>query len=106
MTETAVTDMSYTDHIHLAEALTVYAQKRNWCYSPSGRLDSRDAYILTVHAKGIAEDSGLDPDGVNERALISALLKRGWEQFIGPDYDRGGSEFRYRPPGCGSADIN
>ena len=37
---------------------------------------------------------------IREDKLTEALLDRNWSRFTGPDYDRGGTEYRYRPPGC------
>ena len=95
-----LTDAQYGQ---LAEALTAHASERNWCYKRDGSLDSRDGYILTIVAEDISGSLFGSTFGsvVREDKLMEALLDRNWSRFTGPDYGGGGTEFRYRPPGCG-----
>ena len=94
-----LTDAQYDQ---LAEALTAHASERNWCYKRDGSLDSRDGYILIIIAEDIAGSlfGGTLDNVVREEKLMEALLDRNWSRFTGPDYDSGGTAFRYRPPGC------
>ena len=95
-----LTDSQYDQ---VADALTELALDRNWCYKRgNGSLDSRDGYILVVTAEDIAGSLfGTNSYDITEVRLVEKLLQRSWSSFLGPDYDRGGEEFRYRPPGCG-----
>lgn len=96
---TSLTDMEFNQ---VADELTSKAIAQNWCYKRTGGLDSRDMYVLVVHAELVAD--GLFGDGpyfIEEDRLREHLIQRNWNTFIGPDYDTGGTETRYRPPGCG-----
>ena len=77
------------------------AERRNWCYRLSGGLDSRDIDILVVHAEEIADRlfSG-GPYSVGKTRLRHFLIQANWSEFRGTDYSGGGTEMRYRPPGC------
>ena len=94
-----LTDSQYGQ---VADALTAQAVERNWCYKRDGSLDSRDGYILVVFAEDIAGSlfGAASHNVIREDKLTEALLDRNWSRFTGPDYDRGGTEYRYRPPGC------
>ena len=98
-TSEGLTDAQYDQ---LAGALTAHASERHWCYKRDGSLDSRDGYILTVTAEDIARSlfGAAFENVIREDKLMEALLDRNWSRFTGPDYDGGGTEFRYRPPGC------
>ena len=54
----------------------------------------------TTRHRIAAELYGPGPYSVREEALRKHLIRRQWVTFQGPDYDRGGTETRYRPPGC------
>jgi hypothetical protein len=94
-----LTDSQYGQ---VADALTAQALERNWCYKRDGSLDSRDGYILVAFAQDIASSlfGAASDNSIREDKLTEALLDRNWSRFTGPDYDQGGTEFRYRPPGC------
>ena len=86
----------------VAGELTKMALARDWCHKRTGGLDSRDMEILVIHAESIAEILfGPGPYFLDESQLRQTLLQRGWSEFRGPDLNRGGTEMRYRPPGCG-----
>ena len=94
-----LTDAQYS---RVAGELTNYALAQNWCYKRDGTLDSRDGYVLTAYAEDIANHMfGNASYRINENRLVAKLLARNWSTFLGTDYDRGGTESRYRPPGCG-----
>ena len=85
----------------MSDEITRMAEVRDWCHKRSGGLDSRDICILTVHAEDIAAELyRAGPYTVREQGLRKHLVRRQWVTFMGPDYDGGGTETRYRPPGC------
>ena len=58
--------------------------------------------ILVIHAEEAAERLfGGGPYAVGETSLHQFLVQANWNEFRGPDYGGGGTEMRYRPPGCG-----
>ena len=96
------TPLSDSDYGGLAGRLTTLARERDWCYKRDGSLDSRDMEALMGYAQIIVDEAaGGDDYYIEEGKFTRALLARGWQSFIGPDYDRGGTEKRWRPPGCG-----
>lgn len=95
------TPLSDSDYNGLAERLTTLARERDWCYKRDGSLDSRDLVALMGYAQIIVDEVAEGDDYyIEEGKFTRALLARGWQSFIGPDYDRGGTEKRWRPPGC------
>ena len=98
----ALTDSQYG---RVVDELTKMALARDWCHKRSGGLDSRDIAILTFYAED-AEDMaeklyGSGPYSIDEADLSRHLVRKNWSAFMGQDFDRGGRELRYRPPGCG-----
>ena len=62
----------------------------------------RPAKVIVADQEDMAEKLyGSGPYSIDEADLSRHLVRKNWSAFMGQDFDRGGRELRYRPPGCG-----